>query len=206
MSDMVKGLIVTVVGGLIVGIILLLISSGSNVDGNEITYESDENVNTDLSPENPKDSSVFLADLEPYAVEKKSEGYVFLGVQLEHWHGDDADNLGNIYSNGFKHKVYDLVEGKEYSTSLLFDLKSNYSYITGYFVLHEDSKNYTDDKYYARLFIFSDGVEVYSSDILRGGVRPIAFNVQIDSPSDLKITIKCSKDLNVGIVDTALHP
>ena len=134
------------------------------------------------------DMSVNLVDLTPFtAVTKK--GTIEYGAALHEFNKEYySDNMGNSdYETGFTFSdSWATPVVREYT--YIFD--GEYDRFTGVMAVEYMSRNHTQEEYYGILTIYGDGYELYRSEELRGGVRPIDFDIDITGVDELMFTIE----------------
>ena len=145
---------------------------------------------------------VSLTDLDTFYTDEQY-------ATIYEWDSDDTDNLGNTYESGILvvDNSWGLTFYDSYGVLLSYMIDGEYNTLTGTFVLHNDSKDKTDEKYSNQLYIYGDGNLLYTSCVMRGGVTPEEINLDITGVSELQILFKGENQSGdiVGFVEPTLQ-
>lgn len=109
-----------------------------------------------------------------------------------------VDNLGRVYDRN-KSMTW------TYDGYVIYNIDGKYSRLTTTFGMLEERKDSTSQNI---VRIYGDDQLIYTSDIMTGGVKPIAIDVDISGFNQLKIEFKNSNSLstNAALFDIALYP
>ncbi len=146
-----------------------------------------------------------LARIESYVpVSLRDLNTFYADDRLYNWSENDKDNLGNTYTTGIYNDVEGFVVSRSYVASYLLD--GEYDILEGKFVLHWETKNYTNGKINnAQLKIYGDDKLLYESGLMYGGVQPEDISVDISGVNELKIEFASyGSHIQVGFVDPML--
>lgn len=97
----------------------------------------------------------------------------------------DKDSAGNNYNHGIKYKMDSFSSKNTQYTEYLLNQK--YKQFSGKFILHYDSRNENSDTY---LKVYGDDKLLYTSPVMRAGILPIDFNVDVSGVIKLKVQIE----------------
>jgi len=157
-------------------------------------------------------SGVSLFKLTPFFIEDYDEMYTV----AHSWNpGMDTDNLGNTYLSGLCFHGCDYWSNLPPPDSLAgfypdhkiaynYLLDGEYDRISGTLVLHNESRDETDDEVYAYFEIFGDDELLYVSNKVRGGVLPQDFSVDISGVNKLTIKLHVTY-IKAGLVNVVLE-
>lgn len=134
------------------------------------------------------------------------------GCKFEQWNPEnDKDNTGNTYLRGLKFTQYESYgDGNESSSQYIeYLLNQKYSKVSGKFVLHYDHRNDPGANSNSKMKIYGDDQLIYTSPVLKAGVLPINFDVNVTGVIKLKIQFENDKldsghSLRYGLVDVGL--
>ncbi|MFR2168662.1 MAG: NPCBM/NEW2 domain-containing protein [Coprococcus sp.] len=107
---------------------------------------------------------------------------------IHKWAGIDKDNTGTSYSSGIL-----LSESGGYmfsdseSSEIEYLLGGKYDKLSGKVVLHYDCKDNAESSAAGKVKIYGDGELLYSSDVVKSGVLPQNFDLNITGVNRLKI-------------------
>jgi len=141
---------------------------------------------------------VSLSEFETFASEKNNK------IDKDKWeNGHDYDNIGNTYEDGFTYRcsAYSTTE----SVSDTYLVEGKYNKFTGTWVTTKEAKDRTDSKYFAKVYVYGDGVCLYSSPVARGAVYPQDFEVDITNVNELTIKVEMhGQYMDAGLVNPRL--
>ena len=135
----------------------------------------------------PEPATINLVDLTPFTAVHKdiTFGHEF-EASLHEIKKNDSDNMGNSnYETGFKFTTTSHTID-EYT----YILDRKYVIFSGVIAVHLFSKDAVKDRYYMIFTVYGDGNKLYKSEELRGGIRPISFNIDIANVDELKLVIE----------------
>jgi len=163
-----------------------------------ISTETISSIKNDIMQNNQPVQPVSLLDVHVFKTEN-SNGNLYIDDWIK---GKDYDNLGNSDYSGIKYYVSYTKPAWETCTYLI---DAEYYTLSGYFSLHEDFKDKTDESNWAVLSIYGDGVCLYTSPTLRGGVQPISFSIDISGVKELQYKVEAQGHLRFGILNPTLQ-
>lgn len=134
------------------------------------------------------DMSLNLVDLTPFTAVAKKGSMEYEAALHELRKEYLSDNMGNSdYETGFEFSASGVTPVvREYT----YILDGEYDRFTGVMAVKYGSRNHTQEKYYGILTVYGDGYELYRSEELRGGVRPIDFDIDITGVDELMFAIE----------------
>jgi TPR repeat protein len=121
-------------------------------------------------------------------------------LKVLQWKSTDKDNMNKSHSSGL---YIDSWMGEEYQ-SRMYLLDGQYDFIAGLLVTSSKSQNATDNWQKANVEFYGDGDLLYNSNIIRGGVRPQEFLINVSSVDEFEIRIY-DHGVDFGIVDTYFY-
>lgn len=127
-----------------------------------------------------------ISSFEPVSLSDLDEFYK--DSDIHKWAGIDKDNTGTSYSSGIL-----LSESGGYmfsdseSSEIEYLLGGKYDKLSGKVVLHYDCKDNSESSAAGKVKIYGDGELLYSSDVVKSGVLPQNFDLNITGVNRLKI-------------------
>lgn len=135
------------------------------------------------------DMSVNLVDLTPFTAVTKKGSMEYEAALHEFSKEYQSDNMGNSdYETGFQ--FADSSGATPVVREYTYILDGEYDRFTGVMAVEYTSRNHTQEEYYGILTVYGDGYELYRSEELRGGVRPIDFDIDITGVDELMFAIE----------------
>lgn len=135
------------------------------------------------------DMSVNLVDLTPFTAVLKNGSMEYEAALHEFSKEYQSDNMGNSdYETGFQ--FADSPGATPAVREYTYILDGEYDRFTGVMAVAYGSRNHTQEEYYGILTVYGDGYELYRSEELRGGVRPIDFDIDITGVDELMFAIE----------------
>lgn len=127
---------------------------------------------------------------------------------ISKWEVHDMTNLAEGGFEGIKVEAGTWQPAN--TVTIIYRVNGKYDTFTGQFVLHEDSKDTTANKYgVAVLYIYGDDVLLYQSGEMCGGVLPMDVYIDISEIDELKFVFSFEQkeilgDLTVGLISPEL--
>jgi hypothetical protein len=104
----------------------------------------------------------------------------------------NADNFGNRdFETGFRFHAARSPQAPV-DREFLYILNRAYHRFTGIISVDTHSRDRTHESNFFIMTVYGDGSRIYSSEPMRGGVRPINFDILIEGVDELKIVIEMS--------------
>jgi len=151
-------------------------------------------------PEVIDESMVWLNDLDYFNYQESSSASSWQVCDNDSF----KDSTGNFCSRAINIGFYATYTGDWAYTDYLINKK--YSKIQGKFTLSYNSRSSTFNGY---LKIYGDNKLLYTSAVMKGGVLPIDFDVDITGVEKLRLELTYESgyvcDTNYGLVDVALY-
>ena len=141
---------------------------------------------------------VSLVDLSSFLTEDSDGNLYNHGEWIV---GKDYDNMGKTDYRGIK---YNVSYTKPAWESVTYIIDGKYDIITGSFSILDSSKDRNQDDCWATLSIYGDDVCLYTSPVIKGGVFPVDFSVDISNVDQLKYRIDAQGGLNFAILNPEL--
>lgn len=148
--------------------------------------------------------SVWLDSMQEFNYQK-SDSY---NMQKRGWDSmKDSDSTGASYKHGIIYTMSDSYSAEKNSQFTEYLLNQKYSKFKGSFVMNSDSKNVDLDNV---MRVYSDGEVIYESPILKAGILPINFDIDVKGTIKLKVEIvnrtsqRANYNYNVAIVNPGL--
>lgn len=119
----------------------------------------------------------------------------------------DRDNLGNSgYSSG--RIVKTLYFQSDCFAEWSFLIEGAYRELKGDFFTHFDAKDETSADCVGKLLIYADGNLLYTSPVMRGGVEPVSFELNVSGVKQLTLRVEARREhngsLTYGLADCYL--
>lgn len=141
---------------------------------------------------------ISLLDLNQFTTEKDPGNFYF----KDNWvAGKDHDNMGNTDYVGL---VYEVWQKKATGAKITYLIDGKYDTLSGIWAIKDVSKDKVEEKHRATISVYGDGACLYTSPIIRGGVQPIEFEVDISGVNELVIRIDATGDLHFALLNPEL--